>query len=284
MTPVDIYKYCDARGTDILLNLRLKITPPNRFNDPFEFAPIATPTVARKEARLLIKARQTERELFEQLIAEGRFTGNFKSFKKAFRPQRERMIEAVTAKYPSVAADFRTESVNIASQEFGLLCLSAVRDNILMWSHYSHGHTGLVIGFDGRHPILGSGSADLVEVEYRKQRVEMEYLAAPQSRKFHDQVHSLIRRKSPLWCYECEWRQLRSLRQCETVQDASSGWVNHFFSIEPKLVRQVIIGCRASEALIHDVAAIKTAPHFNHVQFLRARMHTTDFALEFSPF
>jgi hypothetical protein len=33
------YKYCSAHGLDILTSLHLKITPPNQFNDPFEFTP-----------------------------------------------------------------------------------------------------------------------------------------------------------------------------------------------------------------------------------------------------
>src|SRR5262245_28414242 len=34
-----LFKYCDTRGIDILESLRLKVTPPNQFNDPFEFLP-----------------------------------------------------------------------------------------------------------------------------------------------------------------------------------------------------------------------------------------------------
>ena len=37
--PPILYKYCDLRGLDILANLRLKVTPFNEFNDPFELAP-----------------------------------------------------------------------------------------------------------------------------------------------------------------------------------------------------------------------------------------------------
>jgi hypothetical protein len=34
-----LFKYCDGNGIDILQWLRLKVTPPNQFNDPFEFLP-----------------------------------------------------------------------------------------------------------------------------------------------------------------------------------------------------------------------------------------------------
>ena len=154
-----------------------------------------------------------------------------------------------------------------------------------MWSHYGQGHTGLVIGLDGGHKLLNSSEPRLVEVEYLEERVEMEYFAAPHSRKLHDQVKSLIRRKSPLWSYERELRQLHFLNQCETDQDdSSSGRVDHFLPIEPELIRQVIIGCRAPESLIRKISEIKTLSRFAHVQFLRARMHLTDFTIEFGPF
>jgi len=222
MTPADVYKYCDPRGTDILLKLRLKITPPNRFNDPFEFAPRIQPTVARKEARRLVKDRQSERAMFEKMKATGQFTGNFKTFKKLTRLNREKMVQAVMTGYPHVAADFRKDNLDMVSREFGLLCLSSVRENILMWSHYGQGHTGLVIGLDGGHKLLSSNEPRLVEVEYLKERVEIGYFAAPHSRKLHDQVKSLIRRKSPLWSYEREWRQLRFF---ESVQNRSRRFV-----------------------------------------------------------
>ena len=280
-----VYKYCDADGTDILLKLRLKITPPNRFNDPFEFAPRMKPSARPREARRLVRDKGSERAMFEAMTAQGHFTGNFKKFKKLVRPQRGKMIQAVLAHYPDVAADFRRDFVNLVSSEFGLLCLSAVRDNILMWSHYARRHTGLVIGLDGRHALLSSNELKLVQVEYRGERVEMEYLAAPRSRELEEQIKSVIRRKSPQWKHEREWRQLRSLQQRKTEEDvSSSGRVNHFFTIEPGLIRQVIIGCRAPETLIGEIAEIKTLSRFAHVQFLQARMHETDFALEFGPF
>jgi hypothetical protein len=285
MTPDYVYKYCDTRGTDILLKLRLKITPPNRFNDPFELAPRMKASVARREALKLIKNKQSQRAIFEKMTANGQFTGNFKEFRKVTRSHREKMVQAVQARYPDVAADLRRDFIDPVSSEYGLLCLSAVSDNILMWSHYSRSHTGIVVGLDGRHALLSSNEPELVPVEYREERVKMGYHAARRSRELQEQINSLIRRKSPQWSYEREWRQLRFLRQCKKEEDASSlGRVNYFFLIEPQLIRQVIIGCRAPKTLIREITKIKTLSHFAHVQFLHACMHKTDFALEFELF
>ena len=34
-----VFKFCGKYGLDILRKLELKITPPNQFNNPFEFKP-----------------------------------------------------------------------------------------------------------------------------------------------------------------------------------------------------------------------------------------------------
>jgi hypothetical protein len=222
MTPEHVYKYCNSLGTDILLKLRLKITPPNRFNDPFEFAPRMEPSVARKEALRLIKNKQSQRKIFEKMIANGQFSGSYKQFKKLTLLNREKMVQGVLGGYSEVAADPRRDFIDLASKDHGLLCLSAVGDNILMWSHYGQSHSGLVIGFDGQHALFSSNESKLVEVEYREERVEMGYIATAHSRKLEEQVKAVIRRKSLEWSYEREWRQLRFLRQCITEQDASS--------------------------------------------------------------
>lgn len=48
--PKHLYKYLDRCGLDALLNLELKITPPNEFADPLEFTPVLNQTDAEKEA------------------------------------------------------------------------------------------------------------------------------------------------------------------------------------------------------------------------------------------
>lgn len=36
-----LYKYCGAAGISILQNKTIKVTPPDQFNDPLEFAAFA---------------------------------------------------------------------------------------------------------------------------------------------------------------------------------------------------------------------------------------------------
>ena len=42
----------------------------------------------------------------------------------------------------------------------GILCLSEVRDSILMWGHYTDSHQGFVIGFDSDQPFFSNRRSD----------------------------------------------------------------------------------------------------------------------------
>jgi hypothetical protein len=42
----------------------------------------------------------------------------------------------------------------VLNQSVGILCLSEMRDSLLMWGHYADNHRGLVIGFDSDHPFF----------------------------------------------------------------------------------------------------------------------------------
>lgn len=280
--PAVVYKYCDAQGVGILTNLRLRVSPPNRFNDPFEFAPRIDPNLSRGKAKRIAYGDRQMQLTYKAMKAEGR-VANFKEFKKFIRDNKETVIQHIIDWFPEEAARKRKQHLETVSREFGLICLSAVRDNILMWSHYGRGHQGIVIGFNASHPLLAS-QPGLVEVEYKQERVEMKYPDVEQSRALKEQVRAIIRRKSPLWQYEQEWRQLRFLADCKSEEDPQDRDRKlYFIEIEPRLISEVIIGCRAANAVVEAIRTIRARADFRHVNFCAAGMHDTDFALEISP-
>lgn len=149
-----VYKYCDSRGLAILEGRSLRITPPDQFNDPFEFTPSFEGYIPRNELRRVVNAKSNFREVYLKEKQAGRFTGSFRDFKKVFRPAAKPILEAVRAQVPDVLEYARNFLLPEISKVVGVLCLSACPDNILMWSHYGHGHTGIVIGFDGDHSFF----------------------------------------------------------------------------------------------------------------------------------
>ncbi len=79
--------------------------------------------------------------------------------------------------------------------ELGVLCLSEVPDNILMWSHYSNGHKGFCLQFE---------NIDIraQKIKYSETYPEINYLLTP----VDDQIRLTLLTKSIHWSYEKEWR------------------------------------------------------------------------------
>ena len=63
--PPILYKYCDVRGIDILQSHRLKVTPFDEFNDPFEIAPRMRPDFPFEDAKAAVTDPEFMRKLYE---------------------------------------------------------------------------------------------------------------------------------------------------------------------------------------------------------------------------
>lgn len=107
----------------------------------------------------------------------------------------------------------------------GILSLSEINDDLLMWSHYSNGHKGICLEFlaTDNTPFFG----DAQPVRYNDQRPRFDY----GDDKF-TQLEKIILTKSAHWSYEKEWRILRHPER---------GGRPHEFP--PELLVGVIFGC-----------------------------------------
>lgn len=169
----------------------------------------------------------------------------------------------------------------MVSAEFGLLCLSSVPDDILMWSHYSRSHTGFVVGFNTSHPFFTQGP-ELLEIEYNEERVLMGHTVGLSDEEHRASIRALIRRKSPHWKYEGEWRQLHRLATCDR-EKGDNDRVNHFRSIPAELIIEIILGCRCDKVQEEVRTLLASSAAFEHVRVRRATMHDDEFKLVVLP-
>ncbi len=169
--PPTLYKYCQPGGIDILERLRLKVTPPKYFNDPLEFAPRMRSGFNIEDARRSVSRREFRRVHYQTFLRAG-FSASFEEFNKIFLAEiKEQLAQQIVAGYPQDAKQFRDQQVEFVSREIGLICLSAVPDDILMWAHYTDSHMGFVIGFDTTDKFFTSPRVR--EVKYLNKRVLM---------------------------------------------------------------------------------------------------------------
>jgi hypothetical protein len=249
--PKVLYKYCDARGIDILVHRRLKVTPFNQFNDPFELAPRMRPDLSVEDARRGIGGLDFQRKLYEVSVAQG-YNISFEQFQQLVSLVHEPLAAKVVEDYPNDAAEFRLTHADTISREFGLICLSEVPDDILMWSHYTKGHTGFLIGFDTANQLFAQ--PPLHRVEYTRERVLMGHYSDPRDPPISEIVKALVKTKSHDWSYEKEWRQMHFLAQCLSQSDsAEPDRPLYYKALSPSAVCEVITGCRCNVAGISEI-------------------------------
>ncbi len=135
-----LYKYEKAKwGMTILKELRLKVSPPNEFNDPFEFTPVTVNPLASLTPENL--------DRLDDCLHKQRL-------KTSKGEDLQKVLSALMQTNPSVrdfamgfiSADM--DSLDEASKRFGMLCLSEAVTNIRMWAHYGDKHRGVSIGLD----------------------------------------------------------------------------------------------------------------------------------------
>ena len=125
----------------------------------------------------------------------------------------------------------------------GICCLSSVPDSILMWSHYSNHHKGIVVEFD----TFQDKYAQLYEVEKNLIGYPIVYqetmpkISVRNGKDGFAAVESTILTKSPSWGYEKEVR----------VLSTNSGPGIHKF--DHSLISRVIAGVKMSDEVYTDL-------------------------------
>ncbi len=138
-----------------------------------------------------------------------------------------------------------------------------------MWAHYADHHRGVAIGFDA-----SEFRALLYRVIYTTERAEYHPLfnAEPD-----DLYRRIIRTKSLDWAYEDEYRVIVAWAACDKRH--TSGREMFFLPFAKDAVREIIIGCRASDDAKKEIMEIAES-EYPRAELLEARRHPTDFRIE----
>ena len=259
------------KGLDILSSLRLKVTPPDRFNDPFEFTSQLESKHTHADVRKMLSRDELLIPAWKEMVADGVTQDKCEDIKIRYLQELEQsdlVVNEALARFRQIVEEVRANIVSSFSEDFGLVCYSQVPDNILMWSHYGGCHQGFVIEFDLSHPFFQDGN-NMAPVEYSSERA---FAEMREDELIMDDVLALCRRKSLQWEYEKECRQFFQLSECktETIDDA----VNYYIPIPTSCISAIIFGARCSPS---DEESIRKAveSRLKDVQIKRATLHPT---------
>jgi hypothetical protein len=244
--PRYLYKYRAESSLgieDLILRNRIYFPSPEGFNDPFDCAPTIDTHSSERDRKRFYEAAtandpprpRTERR---QQIANARHNSRNKSAK---------------AQLDQSLTDYMRQLTGVT----GVLSLSAVPDQILMWSHYADSHQGFCLRFrtDQGRPI-----SDAREVHYQGERPIVKIFSEPQE----VWVKSALLTKADYWSYEKEWRVI-NFKGVGSVE------------LSPTALDGVIFGARISSSLRERIT--KLAAHRENIEFLNANFDPKNFRL-----
>lgn len=148
-------------------------------------------------------------EFHFKLNKEGSFETKIK-FLKEGNPESEHIQNLKTEKdvenyLKELNTDFAYSGMKTFFNSFGLCSFSKTPDVLLMWSHYSKGHTGFCLEFDTEKLDAcaeGEDKINWVNVEYVSTVPELSIFSSPTFDKY-------LKFKSDCWSYEQEVRAYR---------------------------------------------------------------------------
>jgi hypothetical protein len=277
-----LFKYTNHFGINVLRDLQLKVTPPNELNDPFEFSPYVLPgTITGGHVEELMKTAPAK-ELYDEMVNAGDPVPPFDVFEKVLRrvpPERiKQAIPLFQKSYEELVAD----NLNSISKQSGLICFSAQENHILMWSHYTDSHKGMLLEFDTSHQYF-EDNLRFLEVTYSETRVPFDPTWPDKSEELAQHCKQVLCTKNSAWDYEGEWRSLFPLHwgmQKPDTRDAQR--VLYFTNFPPEIIRRVVLGFRCPVEIERQV---REARKKNGMDFslCRAVLHSREFRVEYRP-
>ena len=140
----------------------------------------------------------------------------------------------------------------------GILSLSAVPDNILMWSHYSTSHTGFALGFELLKDVQFFNAP--LRVNYSPDYPVFKYLLEP------DKIAPVgLGTKSDVWGYEEEIRILKN----------NTG----LHSFAKSCLVEVVLGCRIDPSNETLIRGYLNAYGYGHVVVRKAQVSSSKYEL-----
>jgi len=273
-----LFKYIRPERIDVIRNLEIRFTQPDALNDPFELQPhfdslIAEADVLANFPESPVDLRPMVKQAYEMLPQLQAIPLDFamravEEF-MATDDARQATAEGLRVSLKSMrdgAAPVRQAIHRAFNENVGILSLSEISDNELMWAHYADRHTGLVLCFDEHHAFFNRRHTENDEFYFVRQ---VRYSDdSPVSLATIDGDAFLIT-KGTQWSYEREWRMLVPLRGA-TQSVPIAGDTVHLFAFPADALRGVILGVNATLEMEAGLKNLLSRPDLRHTCTTRA--------------
>jgi len=172
---------------DIIVNNRLWFAQASSFNDPFDSFPFFT-----------LDSTPEQYEAYVRHVVD-------KANVDVSDAEREQVFAHLMGLSPEAIAERVQEAGGDNLQGMAVCCLSAVNDQVLMWSHYADSHAGLCLRFKTR-PLVG----DIPDLAYRvSYSADRPVVNRATDTHDYDALFDAMLVKADFWAYEQEHRLFR---------------------------------------------------------------------------
>jgi hypothetical protein len=265
--PVALYKYLNPdRAATILKDLQIRFSQASILNDATELKPLYKGIATHSDLKRLMTDRLREK-----------YPGTMERFEQSLRSDRAaQIIDDVMSRGVAQAEATLPQSTekiyDLLDNNFGVLSLSEIPNDPLLWGYYGDGGYGFLIQFDPAHKWFWARQGPNDDFRHLRRVV---YLSERPTKYLVDTSGAdLLYSKGIEWEHEKEWRIIRNFNEAaRKVGPDQYGKDVLLFAIPPECVQSVVIGCRAmpnSIARIQEI--ICRNPALAHVQFQDAIM------------
>ena len=261
--PAYLYKYRSLKGEArehterIVMDNVIWFSSPACFNDPFDCSPIFSMKASNVDTQRYLAS------LFQETV-RGLSRNQRRTMLNRMINDPERGIRS--PQFSSIMHERQMRSINSA----GILSLSALPDQMLMWSHYGEAHTGICLRFScapWAFPICVAQ-----KVIYSAARPIVRLIMDDAD----SHVNKAILTKADYWAYEEEWR---------VISFPGSGIGKNgpgLTTFKAKALDGLIVGARISD---DDAAAVRQWVKTREfpVELLKARLNADQFRINIVP-
>ena len=231
--PNFLYKYCTFESIIKLLGNHCIYFPScEQLNDPFESA-------------INLLTDYTPKQYYDSFI--------FAGMSHQLAKELTRQVFDGTIDGNTIIKQLTNEVIS----SVGYFCMTTKPDNLLMWAHYADSHKGVCLKFD----ILKDLDSFLVpvKVDYNSQYINFDCLSSS--------LLEVLRRKSPDWEYEDEYRIIKT--------DHQGLW-----EIKQNCLVGIIFGCRTSEEDKESIKRLASTSGFTNIIYFEAKMKKGSYGLD----
>ena len=263
------YQYFSIESCLIYLSTELlKVSIPNRINDPFEFLP----NFVKIEDKEILRQQALKQNIADLLISKFNNDPNFIAKYGIMTINRwpivvENDMDNIIKFYKD-SSSFAIQNhfqdvLNEISLIYGMVCFSSKKDSILMWSHYAKEHSGVVIGF-GKFPLW----IKIQKVKYSKKRIPV---------KFGFEIVDINDLKEVFFNKNINWKYEHEYRLGIYLSDCIKNKNDYYIKVPLTTIKAIYFGIKTAE---NDIVKIQNIVNAN-IAYFKGKYNYSDYKIDF---